>query len=112
MDAVDKISYFSNKDLSLVKAICNQTAIAIENAILVKEVQNKARLTENLSRFLSPHVVLKMTERDGLHSIRRGGGREVMGTILFVDIRGFTNMSEKSPASEVASVVIIAILHR
>ncbi|TPX42400.1 hypothetical protein SeLEV6574_g05624 [Synchytrium endobioticum] len=105
LDAVDKINYFSNKDLSLVKAICNQTAVAIENGILVKEVQNKARLTENLSRFLSPHVVMKMTERDGLHSIRRGGGREVMGTILFVDIRGFTNISEKSPAADVVELL-------
>ncbi|TPX32988.1 hypothetical protein SmJEL517_g04037 [Synchytrium microbalum] len=105
LDAIDKINYFNNKDLSLVKAICNQTAVAIENGILVKEVQNKARLTENLSRFLSPHVVLKMTEKDGIHAIRRGGGRETMGTIVFVDIRGFTNMSEKSPAADVVELL-------
>jgi class 3 adenylate cyclase len=28
--------------------------------------------------------------------IKRGGGRLITGTIIFVDIRGFTNISEKA----------------
>ena len=99
---------FSSKDLSLVKAITNQTALAIENSILIKEVEQKARITEQLSRFLAPHVVDKMKKR-GNAAIAAGldkrGGREIVGTIIFVDIRGFTNLSEKVGPMEVVDLL-------
>ncbi len=102
MDSRDRINSFSNKDLSLVKAISNQTAIAIENSILIKEVENKAKITEQLSRFLAPHVVDRMVNRS---EIIKKGGRELVGTIVFVDIRGFTNLSEKCNPSEVVALL-------
>ncbi|KAI9096052.1 hypothetical protein DFS34DRAFT_151005 [Phlyctochytrium arcticum] len=107
LDSRDRINTFSKKDLSLVLTISTQTAMAIENSLLVKEMQHKARLTENLSRFLPPHVVSKMTSaaKGGMDSIKRGGGRDVVGTILFADIRGFTQLSEKSLPSEVVSLL-------
>ncbi|KAJ3206209.1 hypothetical protein HK099_000599 [Clydaea vesicula] len=92
LDSRDRYN-FSAKDLSLVKAISNQTAMAIENSILIKEVENKARITEQLSRFLAPHVVDKMVNKN---EIIRKGGREITGTIVFTDIRGFTNISEQA----------------
>jgi adenylate cyclase len=95
-------SSFSAKDLSLVKAISNQTAVAIENSILVKEVEQKARMQEQLSRFLAPHVVEKMTSR--VNPIQRGG-RMMVGTIIFVDIRGFTNFSEAVGPTEVVNLL-------
>ncbi|KAI9331254.1 hypothetical protein DFJ73DRAFT_85730 [Zopfochytrium polystomum] len=103
LDSRDRInSSFSSKDLSLVKAVSNQTAMAIENMILVKEVEQKARITEQLSRFLAPHVVDKMAQRGNLiHS----SGREITGTIIFVDIRGFTNFSEAHGPTEVVDLL-------
>ncbi|KNC95832.1 uncharacterized protein SPPG_08774 [Spizellomyces punctatus DAOM BR117] len=105
LDSRDRINTFSKKDLSLVLTISTQTAMAIENSMLIKEIQQKARLTENLSRFLPPHVVSKMTSAKGSEGITRGGGRDTVGTILFADIRGFTQMSEKSTPSEVVSLL-------
>ena len=102
LDSKDRIKTFSNKDLGLVKAISNQTSIAIENSILVKEVEAKARITEQLSRFLAPHVVDRMTTRPDI--IRRGG-REIVGTIIFADIRGFTNLSERVGRTEVFNLL-------
>ncbi|KAI8621866.1 nucleotide cyclase [Chytriomyces sp. MP71] len=103
LDSRDRInSSFSPKDLSLVKAISNQTAMAIENMILMREVETKARITEQLSRFLPPHVVEKMAERGGL--IQRSG-REMVGTLVFVDIRGFTNLSESIGPGEVVNML-------
>ncbi len=102
LDSRARINSFSSKDLSLVKAISNQTAIAIENSILIKEVEKKAKITEQLSRFLAPHVVDKMVNKA---EMIRKGGREIVGTIIFVDIRGFTNFSEKSGPTEVVALL-------
>ncbi|RKP04200.1 hypothetical protein CXG81DRAFT_8565 [Caulochytrium protostelioides] len=102
LDSRNRINSFSSKDLSLVKAISIQTAMAIENATLVKEVENKARMTEQLSRFLPPHVVYRMTTRN---EIIRKGGREISGTIIFADIRGFTQLSERSPPAEIVALL-------
>ncbi|KAJ3201111.1 hypothetical protein HDU82_008355, partial [Entophlyctis luteolus] len=103
LDSRDRLnSSFSAKDLSLVKAISNQTAMAIENMILMREVETKARITEQLSRFLPPHVVEKMAERGNI--IQRSG-REMVGTIVFVDIRGFTNLSENMGPGEVVNIL-------
>jgi transcriptional regulator with GAF, ATPase, and Fis domain len=43
LDSRDRYT-FSQKDLSLVKTISNQTAMAIENNILIKEVEAKAKI--------------------------------------------------------------------
>ncbi|KAI9203358.1 nucleotide cyclase [Polychytrium aggregatum] len=102
LDSKDRINSFSSKDLSLVKTISNHTAMAIENSILIKEVEQKARITEQLSRFLAPHVVDRMVNRS---DISRSGGRELVGTIVFVDIRGFTHLSETCEPSEVVSLL-------
>ncbi|KAJ3382689.1 hypothetical protein HDU84_004111, partial [Entophlyctis sp. JEL0112] len=76
--------------------------MAIENMILMREVETKARITEQLSRFLPPHVVEKMAERGNI--IQRSG-REMVGTIVFVDIRGFTNLSENMGPGEVVNIL-------
>ncbi|KAI9343067.1 hypothetical protein DFJ73DRAFT_524033 [Zopfochytrium polystomum] len=102
LDSRDRINAsFSPKDLSLVKAVSNQTAVALENMILLNEVEQKAILTEQLSRFLAPHVVDKMAKRANLVQSRR----KAVGTILFADIRGFTNFSEAHGAAEVVDLL-------
>ncbi|KAL2916432.1 hypothetical protein HK105_203862 [Polyrhizophydium stewartii] len=102
LDSTDRITRFSNKDLSIVKAISNQTAIAIENSILMSEFEANARLNEQLSRFLAPQVVKKMANRS---EIIRRSGRQMVGTVIFVDIRGFTNFSERSEPVEVVHLL-------
>lgn len=53
-----------------MKAISNQTAIALENHMLIKEVETNVRITEQLGRFLAPHVVERMKDKSDL--IRKG----------------------------------------
>jgi adenylate cyclase len=82
----------------VITAICNQLAIAIENSILMKEYEQNAKVQEYLSRFLPPHVVKKLKNPSEL--LKREGCI-MKGTVIFVDIRGFTNMSEKSTPEDV-----------
>lgn len=103
LDSRSRINSFQNKDLGLVKAISNQTAMAIENNLLIKEVEDKAKVTEQLSRFLAPHLIEKMV--NSKDPIRRGGREVKDGTIIFADIRSFTNLSEKVGPSEVMSLL-------
>lgn len=103
LDAKDRINAYSSKDISLIKAIGNQTAIIIENMNLIKEVEAKVKITEQLSRFLPPHVVEKMTSKSS--EMIRKGGKECVGTVVFADIRGFTNLSEKSTPMEVVTLL-------
>jgi adenylate cyclase len=76
--------------------------MVIENMNLIKEVETKARITEQLSRFLPPHVVERMTNKS---EMIRTGGREMTGTIIFADIRGFTQLSEKSNPMEIVNLL-------
>jgi adenylate cyclase len=103
LDSQDRINAFADKDLQLVKSISNQTAIAIENCKLLQDIEKEVQVRENLGRFLPPHVVDRCIDR-GEEPIRKGG-RQTHGTILFADIRGFTELSEKKSPQEVVDLL-------
>lgn len=103
LDSQDRINAFAEKDLSLVKAISNQAAIALENCQLLKDIEKEISIRENLGRCLPPHVVEQVLT-DGDEPLRKSG-RQALGTILFADIRGFTQLSEKIPATEVVELL-------
>jgi adenylate cyclase len=103
LDSQDRINAFADKDLGLVKAISNQTAIALENCKLLQEIEREVSIRENLGRFLPPHVVDRVID-EGEEPIRKGG-RQTHGTILFADIRGFTQISENSSPHEVVELL-------
>ena len=67
------------------------------------EVRERRRTRAAFARFVPPAVVDRVLEQaeDGL----RLGGEEVLGTVLFSDIRGFTTFSESHPAPEVLEIL-------
>lgn len=67
------------------------------------EVRERRRTRLAFSRFVPAAVVDQVLEHssDGL----RLGGEEVLGTVLFSDIRGFTTFSESHPAPEVLDIL-------
>eukprot|EP01137_Pigoraptor_chileana_P033454 Opistho-2@24328 len=93
LDSRERVGAFSEKDLHLVKAVANQAAVAIQNSMLLRRVEAEAKTREQLDRFLPPQVVERVLRGKG--EIKRGG-RELVGTVVFADIRGFTRMSEKA----------------
>lgn len=69
----------------------------------VTEVRERRRTRTAFARFVPEAVVDRVLAQaeDGL----RLGGEEVLGTVLFSDIRGFTTFSESHPAGEVIDVL-------
>jgi adenylate cyclase len=92
LDSRQRIGAFSEKDLSLLKALANQAAVAIANSRMLRKIEDDARTNAQLGRFLPPHVVEQMVGGRG-NAITKGG-RECEASVLFCDIRGFTAMSE------------------
>jgi len=103
LDTRERVGAFTEKDLQLLKAIANQTAVAIENARLVRQIEEEAKTRGQLSRFLPPHVVEEMVHGKG-RPIQKGG-REVRASVVFCDIRGFTSFSESVGPSEVVDLL-------
>lgn len=103
LDSRERVGAFNEKDLQLLKAIANQTGVAIENARLVRQIEEEAKTRGQLSRFLPPHVVEEMVHGKG-RPIQKGG-REAEASVVFCDIRGFTSLSESSGPQEVVDLL-------
>lgn len=103
LDSQERINAFTEKDLSLVRAMSHQTALVIQNLKLIQDVQKEVRIREGLGRFLPPHVVNRVMTT-GENQIRKGG-RQTTGTIMFADIRGFTEFSERCSPQEVVDLL-------
>jgi adenylate cyclase len=75
------------------------------------EDREKRKVTRLFGQYLKPEIVAQLARtRGGVDDIMRGGERRDM-TLLFVDIRGFTSMSEKMAAPDVTEVVQMYLDH-
>lgn len=103
LDSRERVGAFTEKDLQILKAIATQTAIAIQNARLVRQIEEEAKTRGQLQRFLPPHVVEEMVGGKG--RVIQKGGQELEASVVFCDIRGFTSLSEASNAQEVVDLL-------
>jgi adenylate cyclase len=75
------------------------------------EDREKRKVTALFSVYLKPEIVAQLAKsRGGVRDITRGGIRRDI-TLLFVDIRGFTAMSESMEANDVTEVVQMYLDH-
>jgi adenylate cyclase len=75
------------------------------------EDREKRKVTRLFGQFLKPEVVAQLARtRGGVDAIMRGGERRDL-TLLFVDIRGFTSMSERMDAPDVTELVQMYLDH-
>lgn len=95
-------SAFTQDDLELLTGIGAGASVAVGNALLTAQLENEARARENLGRFLSPVVVEQVLQNDV--EVARGGA-EAEVTVLFADIRGFTSLTERTPAADVVALL-------
>jgi len=87
-------AYFAAGDEKLSLAIAIQAAIAIENSRLQQRIREEERIGASLQRYVSPNVVRAVLERGGLQELI---GDRWWATIVFVDIRDFAVLVEKTP---------------
>jgi adenylate cyclase len=82
---------FDEKDLALLETVASQAAIAVQNTLFAKRLEQEAVMRERFRRLLSPDIAEQVLS--GHLEVKKGGElRET--TVLFADIRGFTAMSE------------------
>ena len=75
------------------------------------EDREKRKVTRLFGVYLKPEIVAQLAKtRGGVDDILRGGERRDV-TLLFVDIRGFTSMSESMAANDVTEVVQMYLDH-
>jgi adenylate cyclase len=92
---------FNQNDLELLKAIGSQMAMVIEQAALNQQIRAEERLRNRLERFHSPQVIEMVLkgDQDAKDSIM--DPKELTATILFMDIVGFTRLSEQMPPRDI-----------
>src|SRR5258708_31605494 len=75
------------------------------------EDREKRKVTAIFSQYLKPEIVADLAKRRrGVADILRGGERRDL-TLLFVDIRGFTSMSESMAPPDVTELVTTYLDH-
>jgi adenylate cyclase len=75
------------------------------------EDREKRKVTRLFAHYLKPEIVAQLARtRGGVDDILRGGERREI-TLLFVDIRGFTSMSESMTANDVTECVQMYLDH-
>jgi class 3 adenylate cyclase len=91
---------YTSDDRELLSTLSSQGAVAIQNALLLENMKREELMRANLSRYLSPQIVEHIIKKDV--EVNLGGKRKVI-TILFMDIIGFTSLSERLQPEEVVS---------
>jgi len=91
LDSQIATNAFTEKDLQLFQNVANQAAIAIQNSLFAKKLEQEAITRDKFQRLLSPQIAQQVL--DGKVEIAKGGEAR-QTTVLFSDIRGFTSMSE------------------
>jgi adenylate cyclase len=102
MDSLLTTGAFTEKDLTLFQGIAQQAATAIENQRLAKKIEREAGTRAQFQRLLSPNLVDQIVN-GALMLDQAGTARDV--TMLFADIRGFTEMSERHPPEEMVKTL-------
>ncbi|GAB4121542.1 MAG: adenylate/guanylate cyclase domain-containing protein [Roseiflexaceae bacterium] len=85
---------FGDRERDLLAAVANYAAMNIERARLTDEVRQQAERRQLFERFVSPNVAHEVASYFTEHG-RLREPQELMVSVLFADIKGFSTLSEK-----------------
>jgi adenylate cyclase len=95
---------FTAEDLDVFAALANYAAVAIEQARIGEQLQKETQKRERLQRYHSPAVVNRILgTAQSLDAAFEAQERDV--TIMFVDLVGFTTLTEEMAPHEVAKLL-------
>ncbi|MFD2115521.1 CHASE2 domain-containing protein [Paenibacillus yanchengensis] len=100
-----RLLYSSGFIMSLVYVVAMLATIYIAMVAnnYIVELRERKRVTEVFGKYVAPEVV-KQILQSGEEGLKLGGSRRTL-TILFVDIRGFTTLSEKVEPEEIVAIL-------
>lgn len=99
----ESLAQFQPKDLELITSVAGQAAMFIENTILAKKIEAEIVLRDRFSRLVAPNVADLMMS--GKLEVKKGGQLVQELTVFNSDIRGFTSMSEGTPAEVIVEML-------
>ncbi len=102
LDSLYKPNAFTERDLSVLQGVAQAAAIAIENSRLVERIEKEAVTRQKFEKMLSPNLVERVIS--GQLKIEKGGELRNV-TVMFTDIRGFTELSEHAPPQHVVKLL-------
>jgi class 3 adenylate cyclase len=98
----------TDADQSMLQQVANQLGLAMDNARMLdrlmeqkQRLEHELMLTEKFSHYLPSNVVQRL--RDNPEERLEIGGKTIRASVLFSDIKGFTNWAEGRPSEEVVS---------
>ncbi|MCA9547437.1 MAG: FHA domain-containing protein, partial [Myxococcales bacterium] len=97
-----RIGNFNQKDLEVLTVFAKQAAMRIAHLRLAKRSESEALVRANLSRLLSPNLVEQVVKGD--LALERGGQMR-NASVMFIDIRGFTAMSERLEPTDLVALL-------
>ncbi|MBR4986201.1 MAG: FHA domain-containing protein [Proteobacteria bacterium] len=83
---------FVEKDLQILTGFARQAAFTLQQGRMIEETRKNAIIRDNLRRIISPHLVDDVMS--GKIQLQKNGQR-TESTVLFADIRGFTQLTEQ-----------------
>lgn len=84
---------FVEKDLQILTGFARQASFTLQQARMIEEMRKNAIIRDNLRRIISPHLINDVMS--GKIQLQKSG-RRTEATILFADIRGFTQLTEQN----------------
>ncbi|HEY7544967.1 MAG TPA: adenylate/guanylate cyclase domain-containing protein, partial [Blastocatellia bacterium] len=102
VDNCESCGAFTADDLRLLQAVAHHAAIAVANLQLQAELRRDTERLANLLKLVSPQVAERLKNHRGR---LRPGGEFHEATILFSDIRGFTNLSATMNPQDVTDML-------
>jgi adenylate cyclase len=96
---------FGEDKLILLTVIANQIAAGLEKAALNERLYKEILTRKSLERFLSPRVAERVAADCAAQGKLALATDRLNATILFADIQGFTLLSERLDAGEIASLL-------
>ena len=99
----ESLAQFQPKDLELITSVAGQAAMFIENTILAKKVEQEIIVRDRFARLVAPNVAEQIVT--GKLEVKKGGQLVQELTVFNSDIRGFTAMSEGTPAETIVEML-------
>lgn len=99
--------YSTGRELQIVTLIISMIVLYVFTVVLgyIQELTKKNEIVSVFKRYVAPQVVEEIIKMDDIETFIKGHTKDI--AVMFVDIRGFTSLSEKLDAKKVVEILNI-----